>query len=197
MPKLSCIDSTWNTATRPLILQHVKAGVQSPAWAFLGWQSLQQHQGAAPGRESLVPHPRHIWFWAFWVFHIVYHMEYVFIYTILVYIGIFSVWIHISPWQRQGIEGSARGILEINPLWQREKGDAVWWKSRNHPSFRLLCSFQFVCLCYRSTRVFSGQDGPCLSKSSSLFHYFSGLLAWGSYYISFASKWAGGSKSVV
>lgn len=127
MPKLSCIDSTWNTATRPLILQHVKAGVQSPAWAFLGWQSLQQHQGTAPGRESLVPHPRHIWFWSFWVFHIVYHMEYVFIYTILVYIGIFSqyVWIHVSPWQRQGIEGSARGILEINHLWHTEKGDAV------------------------------------------------------------------------
>lgn len=73
----------------------------------------------------------------------------------------------------------------------------VSWKSRNHLSFWFLCSFHFVCLCYRSTRVFSGQEGPCLYKSSALSHYFSGLLALGSYYISFASRWAEDSKSIV
>lgn len=73
----------------------------------------------------------------------------------------------------------------------------VWWKSRNHLTFRFLCSFWFVFLCYRSTRVFSGQEGPCLCKSSAFFHYFSGLLALGSYYISFVSRWAEDSRSIV
>lgn len=100
---------------------------ESPAWAFLGWQSLQQHQSPAPESQSLGPLPRHIWFWIFWVFHIVYHTVYVFLYAILPCVGIFSqfVRIHMFPSQRQGIEGSARGILEINPLWQTEKGDVV------------------------------------------------------------------------
>lgn len=158
-----------------------------------------------------MPLSRHIWFGVFWIFHIVHHMVYVLYmlyWYILIYTGMFSpcVWIHIFPWQRQGIEGSARGILENNapdrqksvmqclcPFRNTLGGMMEIQKSSNLPVPLQLLVF----LCYRSTRVFSGQEGPCLCKSSALFHYFSGLLALGSYYISFVSRWAGDSRSIV
>lgn len=44
MPRQPCIDSALNTATRPLILQHVKAGVQSlqpePSWDGRAFSSI-------------------------------------------------------------------------------------------------------------------------------------------------------------
>lgn len=112
-------------------------------------------------------------------------------YAILVYTGIFSpcVWIHIFPWQRQGIEGSARGILENNDPDRQKRVMQCLCPFRNtlggmmeiQKSSNLLVPLQLlVFLCYRSTRVFSGQEGPCLCKSSAL---LSGLLVLGSYYI--------------
>ena len=167
------------------------------AWVFLVWQSLQQCQDPAPGRESHVSLPRHIWFLSILSTPhcipcgICVDMLY---WAILGYIGLY--WyiqlVCVDPCISMAETGECkRNARNQSPLTAR-KGRCsasalsgihweVWWKSRNHLSFWFLCSLQFVFLSYRSTRVFSGQEGSCFCRSPALVHCYSGLLALGSY----------------